>query len=349
MRTMKVCTACGVPEGISRGNTWWADGTVTGKFPPYIKGAFFDVEELSGLLRHLSRVLGYDVDHLAAAGKYHDAKEYTEALLERAAEAGGRKPEVEVLYGNLAQSVRLWGIAAVEIVDVEGPVKVLKVENPYSIPLLCGDVAAVAAAAEGGEYRARWEGGDAAGLLVVEPGEAYSEQAGRVAEEIYAGEEPMVGELQVERCRRCGAPLLLSRTFRWEPEKGFIVEAGTGRRYCFNNTNGVTTVLDLLVEELGTEVEEEMVRKVREYSRRIYREHREAAAVLPSTFPVRGWGLFRREQAGEETAVTVSAPFSRRLLAGRLWGWEEARRGRELVEERETSPRGDLVLRFRPA
>jgi hypothetical protein len=139
------CDVCGVPLGITRGNVWHADGSINGRFPPHIKGTFFDVDELNHLFRSLSDLMSYDIGDIVASGKYRDAREYMAATVEQMKEgSGGKLPPAEDLYRMMLYPVTIWGIADVEFRSIEPEKMVLAVREPYSVALLRGDVAAVA-------------------------------------------------------------------------------------------------------------------------------------------------------------------------------------------------------------
>lgn len=322
------CDVCGVPKGISRGNVWYADGTITGRYPPYIKGTFFDADELSYLFSSLSEYLGYDISDIVASGKYHDAKEYISAMVEKIKEAsGGKLPPDEDLYRMMLNPVCIWGIAIVEFGDMLPDRMVVNVKDPYSVPLLCGDVAGVADAITGRENAAVWEGSESEGAIIVTPDRGHAEAQGRIDEASGYDVQPDSEELACERCEGCGAPWGVSELFEWKREACRIEERSSGRRYCFNNTRGISVVLAMLVEELGEDIEQKMVEMTREYSRSLYAgrgEGLDEKGELES-FACRGWGTVEEVPAdGGKRSFTSLNPYNAILVAGRMWGMLEA-------------------------
>lgn len=348
-----ICDECGLPLGISRGNVWHDGGGISGRYPPYMKGTFFDVDEANHIFDALSELLEYDIGDLVAGGKYHDTKQYMRSMMERMGEAsGGKLPPGEDLYRMMLQPTCIWGIARAWNITVKRGEMSLEVENPYSVPLFCGDVAAVADAVEGGGMRAEWEGSRERGTMTVRPADGYSHVERRVDEALYAGGEPAGEELDCERCPACGAPLEVSKLFVWDLDRCLIEERATGARYCFNNTSGIVAVMGLL----AAEVEEGLERKMTEMARDYYRDlsgRLGGGWTLEeqlASFPFRGWGAPSREASGGgETAVAVENPYSDILLSGRIWGMEEAGAGDELDMRSERSGGGALRLTFSPA
>jgi hypothetical protein len=326
-----------VPTGITRGNMWHADGSLTGRFPPHIKGTFFDVDELNYLFRSLSDLMQYDIGDIVASGKYRDTREYMTALVEKMKEAsGGTLPSDEDLYRTMLYPISIWGIAVVELASTEPDKMVSNVKEPYSIPLLRGDMAAAADVISGREHMAVWEGDEREGTMTVFPAEGFAKTSDLIGKGSGYGRKHEAKELECEHCRECGAPAGVSKLFKWEKERCRIEERFSGRRYCFNNTQGISAVLKMLVGELGEDVEQKMVEIVRGYSRSLYAGvmgKPEGNGGLGGTdheaqlasFPYRGWGrVTEMSDQGDVWVVAVENPYNEIMLSGRIWGLVEA-------------------------
>ncbi|MEW6554645.1 MAG: hypothetical protein AB1384_10210 [Actinomycetota bacterium] len=354
------CEACGVPLGITRGNMWHADGSINGRFPPYIKGTFFDVDELNHLFRSLSDLMDYDIGDIVASGKYIDARDYMTATVEKMKEGGGGLPSDEDLYRMMLYPVSIWGIADVKFKSIEPDRMVIEVKDPYSTDLLRGDVTAVADVVSGRENAAVWEGDEHAGVMTVVPGEGFAGKSGLIEESSRDVAGPAAGELACEHCERCGAPRGVSRLFEWRQGGCRIEERFSGRRYCFNNTQGITAVLRMLAGQLGEDIERKMVEVTRGHARSLYggiagkpegnggHGGMDLAAHLES-FPYRGWGKVTDPSEPEGArAICVENPYNDVLLTGRLWGMLEASGGLDLrIAARETDATS-LRLAFSP-
>jgi Arc/MetJ-type ribon-helix-helix transcriptional regulator len=341
---------------------WHDDGSITGRFPPHIKGTFFDVNELGFLFRSLSDHMDYDIGDIVASGKYHDAREYMAALVEKMKEAsGGKLPPDEELYRMMLYPICIWGIAEVEFSSIEAERMIIKVKEPYSIPLLCGDVAGVADVVTGREHMATWEGDEREGVMTVVPAAGFAGVSGLIDEESRYGLKHEAEELECERCEECGAPKGVSGLFKWERERCRIEERFSGRRYCFNNTQGITAVLVKLAGELGEDIEQKMVEIARDYSRSLY----EDIAGKPESnggrggmglethlesFPYRGWGrVTELSEREKEWVVATVNPYSEIMLSGRIWGMVEASSGLDLRIADTTADGMALRLTFTPS
>jgi hypothetical protein len=347
------CEACGVPLGISRGNVWYEDGTISGISPPYVKGTFFDVDELNYLFNSLSEYLGFDISEIVAGGKYHDTKQYMTAMIERMRESVDiSSMPLEELHGIMLSPACIWGIAQAEVLSIESAVINARVRHPYSIPLLRGDMAGVTDVLTGKEHRAEWDGDEEEGIMTVFPAKAYSSTSKRLEERDKYGGIPEAAELACERCDVCGAPAALGRIFSWDDEICRIEEKATGRRYCFNNTNGVTAVLKMLIGELEEGLEQRMVDTAREYARALYGGVPggvELESELES-YPYRGWGrVAGLSRSGEDLAIRVENPFNDILIAGRIMGLAEQCEGRSLCFAARAVTGNILNIALKPA
>lgn len=342
------CDKCGIPLGISRGNVWHADGSISGKYPPYMKGTFFDVDEINHLLNALSAHLQYDISDIAAGGKYRDAIQYMASFMVNIRKAsGGKLPPRESLYEIMMNASRTWGVADPSADRIEPGKIVLRVRYPYSVPLFGGDVAATSAVIEDMDMEARWEGSEDEGILTVVPSDKYSGILERVEEELPADIQPEMEDLARERCEGCGAPRAVSEIFSWDTGRFGIYERLTDRRYCFNNTNGIVAALKHLIEELGEEIRQKMVEVVREHSRELYSSLRGDFTLERELkgFPFKGWGVVGEASfMDEKVAITVDNPYSEILLNGRIWGMLEAYKQSTLKAEEVLLEAGSLHL-----
>jgi len=355
------CEICGVPLGITRGNLWHDDGTISGRYPPHIMGTFFDVDELNYLFHSLSEFMQFDIGDIVASGKYHDTREYMGALVEKIKEAsGGKLPPEEELYRMMLTPTRIWGLAEVGFESIEPGRMVVSVKDPYSIPLLRGDVAGVADVVTGRENEAVWEGDEREGKMFVAPAEGPSKLSRLADEGGHYGMRHEVGELECERCASCGAPKEVSGLFKWDGESCRIEERFSGRRYCFNNTQGITAVLETLAEELEENIEQRMIAMSREYSRALYEDvagkpesNGGRGSIDPElqlgSFACRGWGrVMEMSMQDDEWVVAVENPHNNIMLSGRIWGLAEASSGLDLSVSDRTADGKTLRLQLEP-
>ena len=346
------CNSCGIPLGIGSGNIWRANGIITGRYPPYIRGAFFDVDELNNLFDSISDRIGFNVSRIVTEGKQQDAKRYMSSLLLRMRERE-IATDVLALENAIATYARAWGLADVRVLPAKpGMAAEFEVKHPYSLPLFLGDAGGVVEAIEGQRTMAVWEGTGEEGVIHVKYAEEEPELERRIKAEIEVGiESTEGGGITYEYCPECEAPLDLARIFAWELEKASIVERSTGKRFVLTNTNGIVAVIRQLLAELGEDVSALILEIERDYARDLY-SGAEGGFYLEREFdgfPLRGWGrpLLPGEANGKVTVV-LRNPFNDHMIAGRIWGMLEVSEKKSYSLIWTPSHEGLLVLDFIP-
>jgi hypothetical protein len=347
----KVCSDCGLPKGIGRGNIWHSNGVITARYPPYIRGTLYDVDELNNLVSKLSERMQFDITTLVVEGKRRDGVRFANSLLGNLRDMGAELPPPIEIYNMVCRFCATWGLGRVEVGEyVEGEKGSLKVEEVYSIPMFSGDSAGTFEAVEQKRMDVEWHGDAVSGILelVASGGEPVMEQ--RIEQEVEMGipclEE---GDLEYRLCPECGAPLEISAQFEWDELRARITERDSGKRYILHNTNGIVAVVRSLREELGEDVEAIITDISRTYARNYYSEIRKDSSIDAELlkFPLRSWGrpsrlLHRRNSLN----VTIINSYSPPVVAGRLWGLLEVFEECDLALEELREEEGvlDLVL-----
>ena len=211
-----ICSRCGLPSGIGRGNVWHSNGVITASYPPHIRGTLYDVEELNHLFPTISERIGFDITRLVVEGKRKDGKRYTDALI-RNLEATGNKLTPLEIYKLIARFCRYWGLGMSEVIDYrEGETLSLRVSRYYSDPMSRGDWAGVFEAVEKKRGEANWKEGAEGEVVEVVAVEGEPELEERIEQEVELGipcEDE--GDLQYQHCPECSVPLEISRQFSW--------------------------------------------------------------------------------------------------------------------------------------
>ena len=345
----KTCSICGLLKGIGRGNIWHSNGVITARYPPYIRGTLYDVDELNNLVSKLSERMDYDIKPLVVEGKRRDGVRFTDSLLGNLKEMGAEPPPSIGIYNMVCRFCATWGLGRVEVAEYqEGEKGSLKVEDVYSIPMFSGDAAGTFEAVEKKRMDVEWHGDAAGGVLELVASEGEPEMEQRIEQEVEMGipclEE---GDLEYRLCPECGAPMQISEQFEWDETRARITERDSGKRYILHNTNGIVAVVRSLREELGEEVGAIITDISRAYARDYYSEISEDTSIDAELlkFPLRSWGrpsrLLRRL---DSLNITIINPYSPSVVAGRLWGLLEAYEGQDLALQEISEEGGVLDL-----
>ena len=127
-----ICTVCGLPRGIGRGNAWHPNGVITATYPPHIRGTLYDVDELNTLFPAISKRIGFDITRLVIEGKRNDGRRYADSLIRNRTEQGKGAAPLDI-YSLISHFSAYWGLGLSEITEYEeGERLTLSVTNPYS-------------------------------------------------------------------------------------------------------------------------------------------------------------------------------------------------------------------------
>jgi hypothetical protein len=322
---------------------------ITARYPPYIRGTLYDVDELNNLVSRLSERMDYDITPLVVEGKRRDGVRFTDSLLGNLEEMGAESPPSIEIYRMVCRFSATWGLGRVEVAEYEEGVKgSLKVEDVYSIPMFSGDAAGTFESVEKKRMDVAWNGDAASGVLELIASEGEPEMEQRIEQEVEMGipclEE---GDLEYRLCPECGAPLNISEQFEWDETRARITERESGKRYILHNTNGIVAVVRSLREELGEAVESIITDICRAYARDYYSGISEDTSIDAELlkFPLRSWGrptrVLRRKSSHR---ITIINSFSPPVVAGRLWGLLEAFEGQDLALQEIRDEEGVLDL-----
>ena len=329
------CDCCGMPKGVGKANIWKTSGIIESKYEQGLRGIFCDAGELDNLFTSLSERMGYDVTHLVIEGKRKDAKHYTRGLLETMGKSGIEPPGPQEFFRIMGANYAIPGFGKVSIIEYrENRSIILDMEGVYSVPMAQGQAAGVFEAVVNKRGEVTWEGGPEHGRVTITVMEADSEVEQRIESEVESGESLLESEGEgYPLCGDCFAPLELSRELDWNVDRALITERRSGNRFVFDNTRGVVAVMQVLVDELGEDVERLLIDISRLYAREYY-------LALDGVDPIEeefkrialmGWGLpaFTGGNNGDYS-LRVLNPFYSPVMAGRVWGLMEAVKGEEL-------------------
>lgn len=259
MRPTDRCGTCGVPLGISRTMNWTDEGVIRQRRDPAHRMIFFESENLDRLWETICSELGVTREHLweiVIAAK----SRATRAFLKRSLPWYLSAVSKLVGYRAMIRTIERQGLAmGYGKITVGGqfpergmPRRItVYIEDPYSIPLFCGDFKGAAEVLERRAAGITYQALDSRRhqIEVSLGDEKLEEEEFRVD----GMEEARACGMAYMRCAECGVPLDLQE-FEWDLETGIIRERETGRRLAFFGTPGLKAVFGELTHELGDRV-----------------------------------------------------------------------------------------------
>ncbi len=344
----KICSTCGLPRSIGKGNIWQDNGVITASYPPHIRGTLYDIDELNALFPAISKRIGFDITRLVVEGKRKDGKRYTDALAGNIRQQG-REPEPLEVYEMIARFCSYWGLGLVSVAEyLEGERLTLKIKNVYSEPMYQGDWSGVFEAMEKKRGEPRWRDENVRDVIDVVAVEGEPELEVRIEQEVEMG-IPFVeeGDLQYRYCPECGVPMEISRQFSWDADNASILERDSGKRFILHNTNGFAAVVRVLREELGDEINDIITEISRDYARDYYMSIGDETSMDAELlkFPLRSWGRLARLLRWEKGyRLRIANPYSPPVMAGRLWGLVEVFESRPFIVKDLSEAEGFLDI-----
>jgi hypothetical protein len=326
-----ICSYCGLPSGVGKGNRWHPNGVIASRYPPFMRETLYDVQELNDLVGSLSERMGLDISPLVIEGKRKDAKRYAKFLIENMKNRDDEIPSALDFYGLVNQFGRVWGLARGRLIEYQERKSLsLEMDDVYCIPMAKGDWAGICEAVEGMRMDAVWEGDENHGMMHLIAVEGEPELAQRIEAEVELGvpyvEQGDLWDMHYKRCPECEVPLDVSKEFFWDVERARITERETGKRFAMHYTNGTAAVVRMLQKELAEDVDRLLIDISRDYARGYYPSlvHRSSLVAELIKFASRSWGRLSGLSHREDGLVLeVTNAYCTPIVIGRIWGLAE--------------------------
>ncbi|WP_287155661.1 hypothetical protein [Candidatus Solincola tengchongensis] len=352
MEGIETCPRCGVPAYITAEHLWHPSGFIVQRRDARHILIFMESENLDFLLRELEGILGVSIERIVVDTRRRAAKAYMDRVIPESLKEQVRSGNLDV--GPVVQGMvgigHVLGYGRFEVLDsrLEGDDQdylLVRVHRPYSITLGCVDPVAAFEALVGREMGLSY---DAAGPDTYEirafPSPHPEEFKGRLTMRRYAYPE---GNIQLEACPRCEAPLLLGE-YEWRLEEGLILHRETGRRMVFF----APSVLEAIFGELERELGEAIPGAVVEAQRRLTRDGFYSLAggdlteELRTVLSLRGLGGLQHLELGPEgLLLEMENACLHPVLAGLAQGLFEALHGVDSRVEWEAGEGGGLRVK----
>lgn len=356
MKTSATCLQCGIPLGVARTLDWNSNGSITQKGAPRHRMLFFECDNLDRLWTRLSQILGVTLPHLwelvivtkshATRSFLHSSLPWWTNLLARfiGYRSAMRQVETQGLlmgYGNITLGGQYPERGRPERVTVF-------IEDPYSLPLFCGDCSGAAEVLERRTVTITYQALDSRRHQVD-----MTMKGERLGEDLFEWSEPPlrdVAGIEYARCPACASPLELKR-FSWNLETGIIKDGDSGRRMALFGSHGLLLVFQRLVHEFGDRVTEAIVQVEREntIAAMDVSETRSGVEALRLRAAIRGLGLITRlETHQSHLSLSMANPAVPAYFTGLALGIHELATGQPGKHQMRVEDNGDLNIEILP-
>lgn len=261
---MRKCRGCGFLVKFARFFEWRSDGTIvsTNLTRTKVRIMFLEVGEMDNVFDELSRVIGKSVNGTLIEAERNVSKAFLVdtpiGLIKHMPRNRLLRPRflAKAMIRVVRKDVAGLGCGVVSIENYRsGKYLTLRFAHPYFVPGTVGNTLGIFELMEGiksanFEYDVE-DNGD----LVVrfsdsgKPGRSLMESRYYV-ESVTSG----TGPISYDRCKKCGTPLDVAESLRWNLERGIITNRFTGERVAVGSPQSVNAMLWELADKFGEEV-----------------------------------------------------------------------------------------------
>lgn len=356
MSILRPCEECGVPLVVRDEYLWLDNGDIVHKRDQRDRIIFCECENLDPLFAGIENIIGSSIEHIVLDCIRRTYRSYCKLFLPGNVDDMVRKGQIDAksLDDGFMELAIPMGVGRFRFVDMrlkwdDGDFYTVSISEPHSLLMCaachCGAMEAILGCDQWIEY-AEVEPGIF--NLTAFPSPHPQALKGRLRLERYAHSK---GDLELERCKTCGAPKALSEN-RWYLDRGIIVNQITKRRMAVMGPSQIDPIFQELEYELGDTIPRVVVEAQRRftlngfYTMSDYPNVEEFRAGLA----LRGLGNLRKleiKRTGMRMRMeNVVLPL---MIVGMMQGIFDAALNTDSTVDWECSPEGDLELEVKPA
>jgi len=346
----KACPECGVPRRLVKEHRWLDDGTIVQHKDPDHRMVFFESGNINGTFGNIEEIIGMPIERIVIEAKRRATFDFVDHMLPGVVKAILRVVGVRPIIRNITSLGSVMGYGHIELIDIrrvhgKGDYATMRVTEPYSLPLFCGDLAGSFNAVDQREVGIDYEKVspdiyDITGHVSKHP----MELKGRLQTKPYTHK---AGDIELERCSTCGGPKALSQYY-WDLERGVIENRSTGRRMAMLGPAALDAIFEELEKELGENIPEVVIEAQRRFVKAGFSSSQEVRGVedFRQELALRGAGNLKEFEADKDgLRVRIENPCLYLMLVGLTQGLFELAFGREGDVEWELAGDGDLTVK----
>jgi hypothetical protein len=269
MAEIERCPECGVPVQTVANHTWLAGGIIVQSNDRDHRLVIMECDNLDPLYKGIEEIIGVPIERIIIETKRRATSEYIGRMIPPEVKKMLQSHEISVepMIGalNVTSAVMGYGNTSLVGYRFEGDDDDFvseRIEEPYSIPLWCGDFTGSTEAVTGADNDVTYEMESEDTMLVTtRPAEHPDQFQGRLETKKYGFAE---GGIELEKCPACGGPAGLS-AFEWHDDRGVITSRDTGRRVAMLGPAYQDAIFSELERELGETIPRVVVEAQRRF------------------------------------------------------------------------------------
>lgn len=350
------CQECKVPLYMTREHSWLSSGAIVQARQTGNRVAFFESDCLDPLFTGIGTLIGMPIEPVVAEASRRETRSYMDRLVPDEAKELLSRPGVEPLQqaaGVVSQVARIMGYGNFSLLEVRNELDGedclrYRYTEPYSVPLLDGNIAGTTEALTGRTGRITREVlPDSSKETAFLFSDVPEEPGDRPVTEIY---RPRAGDVELRKCPSCGGPAELSR-YKWDLDRGMIRSVSRGRRMAVVGPAMIDPIFKDLELKLGDIIPEIVVEALRRFVRGGYYSSTEvrSESLMRDLFALRGLGEIVELKTGRKGAVMRLRDSAMHLtVVGIAQGLFELAFGEESKVEWERHADGALEIEVAP-
>ncbi len=262
-----LCPECGASKRLVREHRWLSNGTIVQRKNPGHRMIFIECENINATYHNIEEIIGLSIEHLLIEAKRKATFDFVDHLLPVGVKNLLKLAGARIVAHAMTTLGGAMGYGRIKLTDLRrihgrDDYATFRIENPYSIPLFCGDMAGAMNAIDRREV----------GISYTETAPDVYEVTSTVSSHPLELKERLErkkykyqpGEIRIERCPACGGPSFLSQ-YRWDLERGTVVGRESGHRKAMIGPAALESVLDELERELGEAIPETVIEAQRRF------------------------------------------------------------------------------------
>jgi hypothetical protein len=355
MEDAELCPECGAPGYMTSEHIWLPSGAIVQTKDPSHRMVFFEPENIDPLFQGIEKIIGVPIEQIIIDSKRRATRDYISKLVPEQVKEMLRKKELDIRVMQSRQMDLAWimGSGRLTLLDIRYELDdddfiLERAENPYSIPMLCGDIIGVNEGTLDRDLGCTYvqvspDVYDFRAFVSTHPEELED----RAQRKVYTDRE---GDIELEKCSVCGAPKALS-TLQWDTEKGTIRNKYTGRRMTLNGETPMQATFEELEEELGETIPQVVVEAQRLFTRTGFYtiEDISSEGTLRTQLALRGMGMLQKLKMDDKGLhVRLDNAVLYLILTGMFQGLFEMATGLESNVEWELFEDGNLEVEVTP-
>lgn len=326
------CRKCGAPLIIGLFLRWRDNGTLGIKWAVDVPFFVMDTELYESMFSYIEKILGLSIRHLVFESVRNVSRSVFDEIFSTlplsnmlSRFALKYKTTVRLCYMMATVAGYMRGVM---VEHEKGRYSILKVRNSFQNDILSGVLDGAFEFLDGIPYKGEWRlVGDNEYLVTEVPSGEKPEISERLHKEFAKASE---GSGVIEKCEKCGVPLVVSSRLVWRMSEGLVYNQHTGKRVGFFPPDVLRPTFRELYEELGEDILIAIKDGMRELTisnielLKSSSGRNDFESVLKhylDELPAFGQGYLVSMTVNEaRTVIVIGNPFERYLIGGILQG-----------------------------